>query len=241
MMYDVTALSHDPARLLGQFHRAHQAELGAAEVVTAFTDLWQQQVPPAALEAAALRVLAAQEGLVVRGTTTDRAGRAGVAVSVDSGYSGLPTRYTLIFNPATGMLLDAEQVLTTTAGLLNVHRPLRHRLPGMARLRHSTHDRAGPAHPPHPLTRRQPPPDSGKPTHITPAGPASGSPACRLVAADRSFRGKFPDQCVIAGVPARPCASASREPAARSPRSRPLLTVFPGSSSAGLRPWVPAR
>jgi hypothetical protein len=109
MMYDVSALSHDPATLLRQFHRAHPADLGAAEVVTAFTDLWQQQVPPPALEAAALRVLAGQEGIVVRGTTTDRAGRPGVAVSVDSDYSGLPTRYTLIFNPATGMLLDTER------------------------------------------------------------------------------------------------------------------------------------
>lgn len=122
-MYDVGALSTDPATLAGQLAVGHPTSNGAAERFVAVTDLWIQQAPPPALQAAILRVLADQPGLVDRGHVTDRAGRPGVAVSVDSAYGGLPTRYTLIFDPATGMVLDYEETLTTTAGKLNVPIP----------------------------------------------------------------------------------------------------------------------
>lgn len=87
------------------------------------TDLWAQRAPSPQLQAALLRVLADEPGLVDRGQVVDRAGRHGVAVSVDSAYTGLPTRYTLILDPHTGMLLDYEQTLTTTASKLNVPNP----------------------------------------------------------------------------------------------------------------------
>lgn len=53
-------------------------------------------------------MLAAEPGLVDSGTVQDRLGRVGVAVSVESDYSGLPARYTLIFDRSNGMPLDHE-------------------------------------------------------------------------------------------------------------------------------------
>ena len=41
----------------------------------------------------------------------DRAGRPGVAITLDSSYSGLLTRYTWIFDPRTGALLGNEEML----------------------------------------------------------------------------------------------------------------------------------
>ncbi len=78
-------------------------------------------VPPA-LQAALWRVLAASQ-LTNHGVIIDRAGRRGVAFTVDSAYTGLLTRYMLIIDPTTGRLLDYEQVLTKTAGKLNVRVP----------------------------------------------------------------------------------------------------------------------
>ena len=39
-------------------------------------------------------------------------GRSGAAVSLDSSYSGEPITYTLIFDPATGALLEADETLS---------------------------------------------------------------------------------------------------------------------------------
>ncbi len=66
---------------------------------------------PGAAQAVLLRRLAAIPGIVNDGTTIDRAGRAGAAVSLDSGYSGEPITYTLIFDPATGALLECDETL----------------------------------------------------------------------------------------------------------------------------------
>jgi hypothetical protein len=62
---------------------------------------------PRATRAALLNLLATVPGLVWRGTVTDRAGRAGVAVTgEEKGQQAL-----LVFDPATGELLAHEQVL----------------------------------------------------------------------------------------------------------------------------------
>lgn len=75
-----------------------------------------------ALQAALWRVLADQR-LINHGTIVDRGGRRGLAFSIDSNHSGLPTRYLLIIDPKTGRLLSFEQVLTKRAGKLNVRIP----------------------------------------------------------------------------------------------------------------------
>jgi hypothetical protein len=74
---------------------------------------------PGAAEAVLLRSLAAIPGVVNRGSTTDRAGRSGAAVSLDSGYSGEPITYTLIFDPRNGALLEADETLAASPHRLN--------------------------------------------------------------------------------------------------------------------------
>jgi hypothetical protein len=122
-MFDLARLSTDPATLADQLAAGRPTVNGSAELFQAVVDLWQQQVPAPALQAAILRVLSNATDIKDEGLVTDRGGRSGHAVSVDSNYSGLPTRYTLIFSPASGMLLDYEETLTTSAGALNVPIP----------------------------------------------------------------------------------------------------------------------
>ena len=73
--------------------------------------LTQSRPVPGAAQAVLLRILSAIPGVVNQGTTTDRAGRIGAAVSLDSSYSGEPITYTLIFDPghrgAAGSRRDA--------------------------------------------------------------------------------------------------------------------------------------
>lgn len=45
------------------------------------------------------------------------------AFSAESARGGLPTRYTFIVNPSSGMIMGEEEVLTKTAGRLNVPVP----------------------------------------------------------------------------------------------------------------------
>lgn len=123
LMWPLRSLSPDDATLARQLADGHPAANGPAERFIAVQDAALQMPMRPAVRAALLRYLAATPGITNSGTTVDRDGRAGLAVSVDSAYSGLPTRYTLVIDPATGRLLDAEQTLTTTSGRLNVPVP----------------------------------------------------------------------------------------------------------------------
>ncbi len=75
------------------------------------TDLWQRRPVPPAVQGAVLRHLANLPGVRLD-ETTDRAGRAGLAVSADDppARGEWRTRHVLVLDPATGMLLTAEQV-----------------------------------------------------------------------------------------------------------------------------------
>ncbi|GAB3279097.1 hypothetical protein GCM10027589_05510 [Actinocorallia lasiicapitis] len=118
--YNVSLLSADPERLAGQLAVGHPVANGPAERLIAVTDLLSYQVLPPELQAAVLRVLAAEKALEFQGDVTDRLGRRGVAIGVDSAFGGLPTRYTLIFDARTGALLGEEQSLTGSPGSLGV-------------------------------------------------------------------------------------------------------------------------
>ncbi|WP_030490763.1 CU044_5270 family protein [Micromonospora chokoriensis] len=76
-----------------------------------------------AQRATTLRLLADLPGITVTGTVTDRAGRAGEAFSITSSAHGLPAQYTVIIDTDSGALLGYEEMLTTTAGMLNVTIP----------------------------------------------------------------------------------------------------------------------
>ncbi|GAA3396661.1 CU044_5270 family protein [Cryptosporangium minutisporangium] len=113
----------DP-RQMTQFLRInHPVANGPAGVFTAVTDLCREQVLTPPQRAALLRSLATVPGLRAAGSVTDRSGRHGEAFLLDSAYSGLPTQYTVIVDPANGRLLGWEQMLTKDAGRLNVRIP----------------------------------------------------------------------------------------------------------------------
>lgn len=104
----------------------HQRPSSAPEplrTVTAVTDLLRNRVLLPQERAAVLRLLAEIPGMHHDGTTTDRAGRPGQAFSLESDAGGLPTRYTVIVDPDDGRFLGHEQMLTTSAGGLNVKIP----------------------------------------------------------------------------------------------------------------------
>lgn len=113
----------DAAALTEWLKQGHPPENGPAETVAAITDLLREQPLAARQRAALLRVLARVPGVGYAGAVTDRANRQGEAFSLDSDMSGLPTRHLLIVDPKTGVILAEEQMLTKTAGMLNVPVP----------------------------------------------------------------------------------------------------------------------
>lgn len=112
-------LSTNGAVLERQLAVGHPLSDGPVEKFTALTDLAARQPISPGAESAILRLLARIPGLINRGSVIDRAGRPGVAVALDSSYSGLLTRYTWIFDPHTGALLGDEETLID-AGKLHV-------------------------------------------------------------------------------------------------------------------------
>jgi len=95
---------------------------GVMAIVDAANDLLEERVLTGPERAALIRVLAQQPGIRYEGETVDRGGRPGYGFSVESADSGLPTRYTFIIS-ARGRFLAYEQMLTETAGRLNVPVP----------------------------------------------------------------------------------------------------------------------
>jgi hypothetical protein len=105
------------ARLLGL--ESSTATPSARQFVQ-FTDLADRQPLPPPAAALLLRLLARAPDVINAGTVTDRGGRLGVAVSLESDYTGVEIVYTLIFDAGTGRLLEADETLTGDPGKLNV-------------------------------------------------------------------------------------------------------------------------
>jgi len=114
--------SNQPEILAGQMHAENPARTPQALVRTA-ADLYRFHALTPRQRAAVLQVLADTDGLVDRGQVTDRAGRPGVAISVDGSESGVQVRDILIFDPVTGALLSHEQLLLTRPTLAEALTP----------------------------------------------------------------------------------------------------------------------
>jgi hypothetical protein len=104
-------LSTSAPALAGRLRAAAPGTPGPAGQFVGLAKLTGDQPIPPRAEAVILELLARLPGLIDSGTVIDRDGRAGVAVSLESGASGELIRYTLIFAPATGALLEADQML----------------------------------------------------------------------------------------------------------------------------------
>lgn len=115
-------LSTNEAALARQLAVGHPASDGPVERFVALTDLAQREPITPRVESVILRLLAGTSRLMNSGSVIDRAGRPGVAVSLDSAYSGALTRYTWIFDPHTGRLLGEEETLIGNPGKLNVRK-----------------------------------------------------------------------------------------------------------------------
>ncbi|WP_054570092.1 CU044_5270 family protein [Frankia sp. R43] len=118
-----TDLPADTAGLAVALAAGHPVENGPAETLVAVADLYLEQAPSAPVRAAVLDIVADIPQVYLLGRAVDRAGRPALAVAVDSAMSGLPTRYTLLFDPTDGRLLGEEKTLTSTAGALDVPIP----------------------------------------------------------------------------------------------------------------------
>lgn len=113
-------LSTDAAVLARQLAVRHSLGIGPVERFMALRDFALLQPIPPGAESAILRLLARTPALINRGSVIDRAGRRGVAVTLDSSYNG--SRYTWIFDPHTGALLGDEEMDIGDPGLLHVRR-----------------------------------------------------------------------------------------------------------------------
>jgi hypothetical protein len=95
------------------------------ERFTIVGDLLRETVGTPQLRASLYRVAAGLSGVELIGSVTDRAGRIGtaVAMTIDGSSRGLERR-TLIFDPATAVLLAEEDVLLDKVDWLDANPPL---------------------------------------------------------------------------------------------------------------------
>ena len=110
---DVSGLPLDPDLLLEELsQRADQVDNSAPPQVRTLLLIGELLQNPAAspdLRAALYRAAEGIPGIREFGETVDQLGRSGVAIGMESDYSGGPTRYELIFDP------QSSEVLATTA------------------------------------------------------------------------------------------------------------------------------
>lgn len=109
--------------LATQLEVAHPPDNGPAERFFAVADLSREQPLSPELRAVVLRYLGATPGLTDTSMVRDRAGRTGLAISLDNQLGGLPNRQTLVVGTDDGRILASEETLTQTAGALNVPIP----------------------------------------------------------------------------------------------------------------------
>lgn len=121
--YPISGLSSNDNELARQLAIGQPASNGTAGSFDSIVQAYRQAPIEPATRAAILRFVASRDGVETIGTVKDRLGREGVGFTVDSSYSGLPTRYTLIFDTQDGRLLGYEEMLTSDAGKLNVRTP----------------------------------------------------------------------------------------------------------------------
>ncbi|MEA2211080.1 MAG: hypothetical protein QOF83_1028 [Solirubrobacteraceae bacterium] len=92
---------------------------GSAQEFLQLVTLAQSQPVPPHLLSAVLVSLAGLPGLSNRGSVVDRAGRPGIAVSINLADTATPRRYTLVFDPRTGALDECDEELLQDSSRLD--------------------------------------------------------------------------------------------------------------------------
>jgi hypothetical protein len=110
----------EPGRLRTWLRRQDTSDTA---IPTAITELLHERVLTGPERRALLDVLATEPGLRLLGTTTDRAGRAGLVVAATSSASGGDISHRYVVSPDTGAVLAHESILTGGAEALRVRRP----------------------------------------------------------------------------------------------------------------------
>jgi hypothetical protein len=115
--YHLADLPTDPEKLAawleGAINDPESEDNGSGPTVrtmTLVTDLLAEPSASPELRSALYQALGTIPGIESFGEVTDAAGRSGVAVGIDSAYSGAPTRYMVIFDPETSQVLAIEEI-----------------------------------------------------------------------------------------------------------------------------------
>jgi hypothetical protein len=97
--------------ILGGQLAAYDPARTPRSILRGVAEIYRLHALSAAQRAAIVQVLADTDGLVERGLVTDRVGRTGLAITVDSTDAGGSQRDLLILDPSTGGLLEYELIL----------------------------------------------------------------------------------------------------------------------------------
>ncbi len=114
-------LATDPGLLAAQLSHIQPTEEGPQFYLRAWAEVNAWYSPDRAQRAAALAVFRDTDGIDFNGTTHDRTGRPGIALSVTSDNGG--TRDLLILDPRTGELLAYEMTALRDPGRLGITEP----------------------------------------------------------------------------------------------------------------------
>ena len=107
------AIPTDPTVLARALNALDPSRTGPEATMIDAQDLYSARYVPLPARAAVLRMLAATRGLTFHERITDRLGRTGFAVSLDTDTRDAPAlRHRLTFDPVTGQLLAYQQDLT---------------------------------------------------------------------------------------------------------------------------------
>lgn len=109
-----------PAALAGWLRRTDTSDTA---VISGVTDLLNERALTGRERSAVLRVLARYTTLAYAGTTTDRAGRPGVAFTAKSRSGGGDVIHVFVIDSRTAAILAYEKILTAGGEALHVHRP----------------------------------------------------------------------------------------------------------------------
>lgn len=114
--YELARLSTDTGALRNELLRRYGNDRGdRVSLFVAIGDLLRGTAASPALRSALYRLAADISGVELLGSTTDHRGRAGVAVAMTSDYGGVNTRYTMIFDPDDGTLLEEQDLILERA------------------------------------------------------------------------------------------------------------------------------